>query len=114
VAASLKAARERLMVMRKWPKTESEDLGFVLKYCFAKTYPTSDSRCRYVKAKITAKSSKISTGRPDFIEVDGTFLCRYPDENMPLHQAYLTAELDRCPNPERREMIDAQLWEQCH
>ena len=69
--------------MKKWPKTRSEDLGFVRKYCLAKTYPASDVRCRYVKAKIMAKSSEIPTGKTDFKEVDGIFLCRYPDENMP-------------------------------
>ena len=95
-----------MMAIRKWPKTESEDVGFVRKYCLAKTYPASDLCCPYVKAKITAKSSKISTGRPDFIEVDGIFLCRYPDESIPLQEAYLTSGLDRCPNTERREVID--------
>ena len=92
--------------MRKWPKTDAEDLGFVRKYCFAKISPASDLRCRYIKAKITAKSSEIVTSKPEFIDVDGIFLCRYPDKNMPLHKACLTSELDRCPNTERREMID--------
>jgi hypothetical protein len=95
------------MKMRKWPKTESEDLGFVLKYCLASTYPASDDRCCYVKAKILAKSSEISRGRSDFKEVDGIFLCRYPDEKLPTHEAHLTSELDRCPDPERRKMIEA-------
>ena len=93
--------------MRKWPKTDSEDLWFVRKYCFAKTYPASDVRCRYIKAKIMAKSSKISKDASDLNEVDGMFLCRYPNENMPAHQAHLTSELDQCPYTERREMIDA-------
>ena len=93
--------------MRKWQKTESEDLGFVRKYCFAKTYPASDLRCRYVKAKIMAKSSETSTGKIDCRDVDEIFLCRYPDEKMPLHQARLTSELDQCPDAERREMIDS-------
>jgi hypothetical protein len=96
-----------MMKMRKWPKTDSEDLGFVRKYCFATTYPASDVRCRYIKAKIMAKSSEISTGKSDLQEVDGMFLCRYPDANMPTHEARLTSELDQCPNSERREMIDA-------
>jgi hypothetical protein len=95
------------MKMRKWPKTESEDLSFVLKYCLASTYPASDDRCCYVKAKILAKSSEIPAARGDFKEVDGIFLCRYPDEKLPTHEAHLTSELDHCPNPERRKMIDA-------
>ena len=93
--------------MRKWLKTESEDLWFVRKYCFARTYPASDDRCRYVKAKIMAKSSETFGGKSDFKEIDGIFLCRYPDEKMPTHEARLTSELDQCPNTERREMIDA-------
>ncbi|UCG12970.1 MAG: hypothetical protein JSU72_00265 [Deltaproteobacteria bacterium] len=93
--------------MRKWPKTDSEDLWFVRKYCFAKTFPASDVRCRFAKAKIMAKSYEISAGRGYFKEVDGIFLCRYPDEKMPTHEARLTSELDQCPNSERREMIDA-------
>jgi hypothetical protein len=96
-----------MMEMRKWPKTRSEDLGFVRKYCLAKTYPASDVRCRYVKAKIMAKYSEIPTGKTHFKEVDGIFLCRYPDENMPTHEARLTSELTRCPDPARRKMIDA-------
>jgi hypothetical protein len=39
--------------------------------------------------------------------VDGIFLCRYPDAKMPLHEALLTSEMDKCPNKERRKMIDA-------
>jgi hypothetical protein len=54
-----------------------------------------------------AKSSEISTGKSDLKEVDGMFLCRYPDANMPTHEARLHSELDQCPNSERREMIDA-------
>ena len=92
---------ERMIKMRKWPKTDSEDLRFVRKYCFAKTYPASDVRCPYAKAKIRA------AGGIDSEEVDGIFLCRYPDEKMPTHEARLTSELDQCPNAERREMIDA-------
>jgi len=92
--------------MRKWAKTTSQDLGFVRKYCFAKTYPASDVRCRYAKAKILVKAAKIPLGG-NSEEVDGIFLCRYPNEKMPLHQACLTSELDECPNTERRQMIDA-------
>jgi len=93
--------------MRKWRKTESEDLGFVRKYCLAGTYPASDERCPYAKAKIMAKSSEVSTGKSDFQDVDGIFLCRYPDREMPGHQAPLTSELDQCPYTARRELIDA-------
>ena len=92
--------------MRKWHKTTSQDLWFVRQYCFARTYPASDSRCRYVKAKILVKSAAIPLGE-NSEEVDGIFLCRYPDEKMPLHEACLTSELDECPNTERRKMIDA-------
>lgn len=93
--------------MRKWPKTESEDLGFVRKYCFATTYPASDLRCRYVKAKIMAKSSEISAGKTNCKDADSIFLCRYPDEHMPIHEARLTSELDQCPNAERRKIIES-------
>jgi hypothetical protein len=105
VADTETAVHERVMQMRKWHKTISQDLGFVRKYCFAKTYPASDARCRYVKAKIIVKSAAIPLGGSSG-EVDGIFLCRYPDEKMPLHRACLTSELNHCPNPERREMID--------
>jgi hypothetical protein len=88
-------------------KTSAEDLSFVRKYCFARTYPASDERCRYAKVKILAKPSKASAGEGDPEEIDGIFLCRYPDEKMPTHQAQLTSELAQCPNMERREMIDA-------
>ena len=93
--------------MRKWPKTESEDLEFVRKYCLLGTYPESDARCSYVKAEIMAKSSETSKGKSDSKDVDAIFLCRYPDENMPIHEAHLTSELDECPHAKRREMIDA-------
>jgi hypothetical protein len=96
-----------MMQMRKWPKADSEDLWFVRKYCFAKTYPASDMRCRYVKAKIMSKCPEIVTDKAGFKEVDGIFLCRYPNENMPTHEARLTSELDQCPHTERREMINA-------
>jgi hypothetical protein len=95
-----------MMKMRKWPKTESEDLGFVRKYCLAGTFPASDERCPYAKAKIMAKPSEISTGKSDFRDVDGIFLCKYPVREMPTHEARLTSELDQCPYPERRKMID--------
>jgi hypothetical protein len=95
------------MTMRKWLKTESEDLGFVRKYCLAGTFPASDARCRFVKAEIMAISSEVPTGKSDFKDVDGIFLCKYPDREMPSHQARLTSELDQCPYTERRKLIDA-------
>ncbi|UCF03712.1 MAG: hypothetical protein JSV14_08835 [Deltaproteobacteria bacterium] len=95
--------------MRKWPKTESEDIGFVRKYCLANTYPASDERCPYAKAKIIGKSSQASTGKSDLKNVDGIFLCKYPDRQMPTHEASLTSELDQCPYTERRNLIDAQF-----
>ena len=94
--------------MREWPKTHSEDLGFVRKYCLANTYPASDARCQYAKAKLMAKSSEISTGKGGLKDVDGIFLCKYPDREMPTHEARLTSELDQCPYTERRNLIDAQ------
>jgi hypothetical protein len=96
-----------MMEMRKWPKTESEDLGFIRKYCLAGTFPASNERCPYAKAKIMAKSSEVSTGKSDFRDVDGIFLCKYPDREMPAHEARLTSELSQCPDPKRRKMIEA-------
>ena len=92
---------------KKQLKTSSEDLWFVRKYCFANSYPASDVRCPYAKAKIVVKPAKTSSDKRRAEEVDGIFLCRYPNENMPLHQARLTSELHQCPNKERRKMIDA-------
>ena len=103
----MKCCPERVNAMRKWPKTESEDLGFVRRYCLARTYPASNDRCCYVKAKILAKSFTVSAGRCDLKEVDGIFLCRYPDVKLPTHAARLTSDLAQCPDPERRKMIDA-------
>lgn len=94
------------MEVRKRYRTSAEDQFFVRKYCFAMSYPASDVRCPYAKAKIVVKSAKTSRDKPKAEEYDGIFLCRYPDEKMPLHEARLTAELDQCPNGERRKMID--------
>jgi hypothetical protein len=96
-----------MMKMKKWLKTESEDIGFVRKYCLAGTFPASNERCPYAKAKIMAKSSEVSTGKSDFRDVDGIFLCKYPDREMPAHEARLTSELSQCPDPKRRKMIEA-------
>jgi hypothetical protein len=54
-----------------------------------------------------AKSSGISMGKSDFKDMDGIYLCKYPDRQMPTHQARLTSELDQCPYTERRKLIDA-------
>ena len=93
--------------MRKWIETESEELLFVRKYCLAGTFPASDERCPYAKAKMMTKSSEVSKGKNDFRDVDGIFLCKYPDREMPAHEARLTSELTQCPDRNRRKMIDA-------
>jgi len=100
-------ARERMTQSKQPHKTYPEDQLFVRKYCFARSYPASEVRCPYAKAKIFVKPAEISSDNRKVEEVDGIFLCRYPDENMPLHEARLTSELDQCPNRERRDMIDA-------
>jgi hypothetical protein len=87
--------------------TDSEDLGLVLKYCLANTYPASEKRCPYAKDQLLAGFPKITTSDGDFKEADAMFLCRYPDREMPTHEARLTSELTQCPDPERRKMIDA-------
>ena len=92
---------------RKQLKTSAEDLWFMRKYCFANSYPASDVRCPYTKAKIVVKPANTLSDNRKVEEVDGIFLCRYPNENMPLHEARLISELDQCPNRERRNMIDA-------
>ena len=106
MANLIKCWPERVMKMRKWPRTESEDLGFVLKYCLASTYPASEKRCPYAKAKLLAGLPEIPARKGDFKKVDGIFLCRYPDEKLPTHEAHLTSELTECPDPNRRKMID--------
>ena len=93
--------------MRKWIETESEELLFVRKYCLAGTFPASDERCPYAKAKMMARSSEVSKGKNDSRDVDGIFLCKYPDREMPAHEACLTSELTQCPDQNRRKMIDA-------
>ena len=95
------------MEMRKSPKTKSEDLGFVLKYCLANTYPASEKRCPYATAQLRGGHPKTMTSDGDLREVDAMFLCRYPDIEMPTHEARLTSELTECPDPERRKIIDA-------
>jgi len=88
-----------MMEMRKRHRTSPEDQLFVRKYCFARSYPASDVRCPFAKAKIIVKPNKISSDDRKAEEVDA-------DINMPLHEARLTSELDKCPNMERRKMID--------
>lgn len=107
MAVSQKRCPKSKIIMKKTLKTAAEELSFVRKHCFGRTYPASDGRCRYIRAKVLFKSSAISTGRSDSKEMDAVFLCRYPDEEMPLHKARLTSELDQCPDKERRKMTDA-------
>ena len=90
--------------MEETTKISAKELEFVKKYCFGGTYPASDERCRYSKTKILA-------GSP-LKEADAIFLCRYPDENMPTHQARLISELEQCPDTERRKKINALDVEQ--
>lgn len=40
--------------MRKMTKVSNKDLMFVQKYCLADTFPASDERCPYAKAKLLA------------------------------------------------------------
>jgi hypothetical protein len=96
-----------MMGMIKWIEAESEDLLFARKYCLAGTFPASDERCPYAKAKIMTKFSEVSTIKSDFRDVDGIFLCKYTDREMPAHEARLTSELTECPDPKRREFVDA-------
>ena len=98
--------------MEETTKMSAEDLEFVKKYCLGGTYPASDERCRYAKAKILAGSPQDTTGSSDLKEADAIFLCRYPDEKMPTHQASLISELEQCPDTERRKKIDALDVEQ--
>ena len=76
-----------------------KDLDFVRDYCLAGTYPASDERCPFAKAKLLGI-------RGDLKQPDGIFLCRYPDEKMPTHQARLISELKGCPNAARRKRIE--------
>ena len=98
--------------MRKWTETESGDLWFARKYCLAGTFPASDERCLYAKVKMLATSPQNTTGSSGLKKPDAIFLCRYPDEKMPTHEASLTSELEQCPYTERRKKIDAPEEEQ--
>ena len=92
--------------MQKITKMSNEDLKFVRKYCLAGTFPASDERCPYAKAKLLAGFPKIPKDESDFREADAMFLCRYPDQEMPTHEAHLISELNQCPHSRRREKID--------
>ncbi len=93
--------------MRETTRMLDEDLEFVRKYCLGGTFPASDQRCPYAKAKLLAGFSKVPIGDSDSKETDAMFLCRYPDEKMPIHEARLISELSQCPNTERRKEIDS-------
>jgi len=86
----------------------AEDLAFVRKYCLGGTFPASDERCLFSKAKLLASVSNIAQKGNLPKGADTLFLCGYPDENMPMHKARLISELSECPNPERREKIDSR------
>ena len=92
--------------MQAITKILNEDLKFVRKYCLAGTFPASDERCPYAKAKLLAGFPDIPKGASDNREADALFLCRYPDQKMPTHEARLISELNQCPHTQRREMID--------
>ena len=98
--------------MEETTKMSAEDLEFVKKYCLDGTYPASDERCRHAKAMMLAASPQNTTDNSDLKKPDAIFLCRYPDENMPTHEASLISELEQCPYPERRKRIDALDKEQ--
>ncbi len=89
--------------MGKTARMSDEDFQFVRKYCLGGTFPASDERCRYSKAKLLGGVSQIPATVQDFKNVDAMFLCRYPDENMPTHEARLISELDQCPDAERKK-----------
>jgi len=92
--------------MQEIAKILNEDLKFVRKYCLAGTFPASDERCPYAKAKLLAGFPDNPKGASNYREADALFLCRYPDQKMPTHKARLISELNQCPHTQRREMID--------
>jgi hypothetical protein len=92
--------------MQRTTKMQNEDLEFVRKYCLAGTFPASDERCPYAKAQLLAGFADIPKGASDLREADALFLCRYPDQKMPIHEARPISELNQCPHTQRREMID--------
>jgi hypothetical protein len=95
-------------MVEKITKMSDEDLVFVRKYCLGGTFPASDERCLFSKAKLLVNDSNIDQKGKVPKEADTLFLCRYPDKNMPMHKAILISELNECPSPERREKIDSK------
>ena len=95
--------------MKRRTRMLTEELNFVRKYCLGGTFPASDERCPYMKAKILPGSRKSPTGGGDSEEADAMFLCRYPDEKMPTHEARLISILKRCPNDGRRNSINTPV-----
>ena len=77
-----------------------KELEFVKKFCLRGTYPASDERCPYAKAKLRAGFPKTPADTHALVEADAMYLCRYPDEMTPLHKARLISELNRCPKTE--------------
>jgi hypothetical protein len=92
----------------KVTRMSAEDVVFVRKYCLGGTFPASDERCPFSKAKLLAGDAKIAQQDSVPGGADTLFLCRYPDKNMPMHKARLISELHECPSPERREKIDSR------
>jgi hypothetical protein len=97
---------EGVVYMRKITKMSNNDLTFVQKYLLAGTFSAGDERCPYAKAKLLAGFPEVPKGERDFREADAMFLCRYPDQKMPTHEARLISELNQCPHSDRREKID--------
>ena len=85
----------------------NKDLDFVRKYCLGGTYPASDERCLYAKAKLLGTYG-------DREQPDGIFLCRYPGATTPTHKARLISDLTECPNTARRKGIENRIRETSH
>ncbi len=52
--------------MRETTRMSDRDLTFVKKYCLGGTFPASDQRCPYAKARLLAGLRKVPTGDSDF------------------------------------------------
>jgi hypothetical protein len=102
----------KVSTMEETTKISAEELEFVKKYCLSGLYPASDERCLYTKVKMLAAYFQNTTVSGGLKKPDAIFLCRYPDEKMPTHEASLISELEQCPYPERRKKIDALDEEQ--
>ena len=98
--------------MEETTKISAEELEFVKKYCLSGLYPASDERCLYAKVKMLAAYFQNTTVSGGLKKPDAIFLCRYPDEKMPTHEASLISELEQCPYTERRKRIEALDEEQ--